>query len=104
MTGASLPSDLIAMFREHFSRHEASGVFLSGPAVRALSKILFTIEEVARDFEDDYRLMEKLTTANFKSLNNPSRDELPNANHDGKVVRLKLRPRVPPTSDGGDAA
>lgn len=101
MTGSNLPSDLIAVFRKHFLKYEASGVVLQAPAVRSLSKMLITIEEIARDFEDDYRLLEKLAATKFAKLSQRAVSDPSNSN----VVPLKPRPRIlPPTGDGGDAA
>ncbi len=105
MTKPCATSELVAAFREGLVKYETSGVVLTAPAIKTLCKTLLTIQEVARDFEEDYRLLEGLLAGKFEDRCNRADCTVPNPVAANNIVRLKPGKRIIPLNgDGGDAA
>lgn len=101
----ALPSDLITAIRERIKPYAHNGMILSPDEVCAFLRNLRTIEEVARDLEEDCAAMELRLGTRRDALRDRQPRRLPDLDPSGNVVRFRTRPRlVAVTSDGGDAA
>lgn len=97
MNCAPLTSDLIRQIRERFSFSISSGISLSSSEVRQLINNLRTIEEIAKETEEEVVLYER----DLRRRQNPITIELQADN----VVRFPVILRVVPVQPtGGDAA
>ncbi|MGX1259825.1 hypothetical protein [Sinorhizobium fredii] len=95
----SQASDLVDVIYHRFLPYAASGMQLAPQAVTALLKSLLTIRAIAREQEEEMRILEHEIAASRDGARNARAAELDG----GNVVRFPARPRSAP-DDGGDVA
>ena len=107
MNSAPLVSDLVGVIIKTFRPYEGTGIQMAPQAVSTLIRNLRTIQELARDYEEEAGIQIEL--ARMEAGRQATRDQRFADRVDSQiganVVRLPTRVRVIATpSDGGDAA
>lgn len=107
MTSAPLVSDLVGVIIKTFRPYEGTGVQLAPQAVTTLIRNLRTIQELARDAEEEAGIQIELARINAgrEACRDQRFADRVDAQIGGNVYRLPTRLRVIEHGpDGGDAA